>query len=67
VAAQLAGDAIGLDVEDDDYAVVLGGLVSRACVEGRGGWQEQTYTARGEQVAAVAEANRGGVPTACML
>jgi hypothetical protein len=59
VAAQFAGDAIGLDVEDDDDAVVL-----RALADALGG-DAAAYASRGQQVAAVAEADRRRVAAAC--
>jgi hypothetical protein len=53
VAAQLAGDAVGLNVEDDDNAIVLPSLVAI--------WKDSeemgAYPARGEQIAAMAETN----------
>jgi hypothetical protein len=53
VAAQLAGDAVGLNVEDDDNAIVLPSLVAI--------WRDSeemgAYPARGEQIAAMAETN----------
>lgn len=58
MATELAGDAIRLNVEDDDDAIVLEGAV----VSGRGAWHVTAgggvaYPSGGEQVAAVAEAD----------
>jgi hypothetical protein len=61
VAAQLARNAVGLDVEDDDNAIVLWSCQSH----GAGAGEKGAYTARGEQVAAVAEADRRRMAAAC--
>ena len=53
VAAQLAGDAIGLEVEYDDNAIVL--ALSVLCADED---KEAAYASRGQQITAVIEADR---------
>lgn len=62
VATKLAGDAVGLNVEDDDDAVVLE-RGQRNHMRGRWG----AYPSRREQVAAVAEADRRRMAAAYAL
>lgn len=61
VAAQLARDAVCLDVENDDNAIVLPRSQPHSGQNGRGA----AYTSRGKQVAAMTKADRGRMATAC--
>lgn len=60
MAAQLAGDAVGLDIEDNHDAIVLAGLAGAVVLV-----DAAAYPSRGQQIAAVTEADRSRVAAAC--
>lgn len=61
MASQLSRNAVGLDVKDDNAAVELSPRVSTESILAEYG--ETAYPSRGEEIAAVTEADAGCVPT----